>query len=95
MQASLPVHELTKSLGSYGPFIYYVFSCKGKLSRKYDGFVKSPKQEMRLRIVKFIFSKKATKIDKIFTVDLTFTTYCQINGEDLIKFCVLLRKSEL
>ena len=24
--------------------------------------------------LKFIFSKKATKIDKIFTVDLTFTT---------------------
>ena len=24
--------------------------------------------------IKFIFSKKATKIDKIFTVDLTFTT---------------------
>ena len=25
-------------------------------------------------IVKFMFSKKATKIDEIFTVDLTFTT---------------------
>ena len=24
--------------------------------------------------VKFMFSKKATKIDKIFTVDLTFTS---------------------
>ena len=32
--------------------------------------------------IKFIFSKKATKIDKIFTIDLTFTTYRQINGED-------------
>ena len=26
------------------------------------------------RKIKFIFSKKATKIDKIFTIDLTFTT---------------------
>ena len=25
--------------------------------------------------VKFMFSKKATKTDEIFTVDLTFTTY--------------------
>ena len=45
--------------------------------------------------VKFIFSKKATKIDKIFTVDLTLTTYCQIDGEDFVNFCVLLRKHEL
>ena len=25
-------------------------------------------------LVKFVFSKKATKIDEIFTVDLTYTT---------------------
>jgi hypothetical protein len=25
-------------------------------------------------LLKFVFSKKATKIDKIFTVDLTLTT---------------------
>ena len=48
-----------------------------------------------VEIVKFIFSKKATKIDKIFTVNLTFTTYRQINGEDFINFCGLLRKHEL
>ena len=45
--------------------------------------------------LKFMFSKKATKIDKIFTVDLTVTTYCQIDGEDLVHFCGLLRKREL
>ena len=45
--------------------------------------------------LKFMFSKKATKIDKIFTVDLTVTTYCQIDGEDFINFCGLLRKREL
>ena len=42
-----------------------------------------------------MFSKKATKFDKIFTVDLAVTTYCQINAEDFINFCGLLRKYEL
>ena len=42
--------------------------------------------------LKFVFSKKAAKIDEILTVDLTLTTYCQIDGED---FCGLLRKHEL
>ena len=42
-----------------------------------------------------MFSKKATKIDEIFTVDLTVTTYCQIDGEDFVNFCGLLRKREL
>ena len=37
--------------------------------------------------VKFMFSKKAKKIDKIFTGDLTVTTYCQIDGEDFVNFC--------
>ena len=35
---------------------------------------------------KFMFSKNATKIDKIFTVNLTVTTYCQTDGEDLVNF---------
>ena len=46
-------------------------------------------------MVKFMFSKKATKIDKIFNVDLTLTTKCQINGEDFVQFCGLLRKHKL
>ena len=33
-----------------------------------------------------MFSKKATKIDEIFTIDLTLTTYCQIDGEDFFNF---------
>ena len=45
--------------------------------------------------LKFVFSKKATKFDKIFTVDLTLTTYCEIDGEDFVNFCGLLRKNEL
>ena len=42
-----------------------------------------------------MFSKKATKIDEIFTVDLTLTTQRQIEGEDFVKFCGLLKKHEL
>ena len=45
--------------------------------------------------LKFMFSKKATKINEIFTVDLMVTTYCQIEGEDFANFCGLLRKYEL
>ena len=45
--------------------------------------------------IKFVFSKKATKIDEIFTVDLTFTNKGQIDGEDFVNFCGLLRKHEL
>ena len=45
--------------------------------------------------VKFMFSKKVTKIDKIFTVDLTLCCKYQIDGEDFINFCGLLRKLEL
>ena len=42
-----------------------------------------------------MFSKKATKIDEIFTVDLTLTTYCQKDGEDSFNFGGLLRKYKL
>ena len=45
--------------------------------------------------VKFMFSKKAIKIDEIFAVDLTLYGKCQIDGEDLVNFCVLLREHEL
>ena len=38
---------------------------------------------------------KATKIDEIFTVDLTLCSKCQIDGEDFINFCGLLRKHKL
>ena len=46
-------------------------------------------------ILKFMFSKKATKIDEIFTVDLTLCSKCQIDSEDLVNFCGLLRKHVL
>ena len=42
-----------------------------------------------------MFSKKATKIDKIFTVNLKLCSKRHIDGEDLVNFCGLLRKHEL
>ena len=45
--------------------------------------------------LKFMFSEKVTKIDKIFTVNLTVCSNCQIDGEDFVNFCGLLRKHEL
>ena len=45
--------------------------------------------------VKFMFSKKATKFDKIFTSNLTLCSKCQIDGEDFVNFCGLLGKYEL
>ena len=42
-----------------------------------------------------MFSKKATKIDEIFTVDLTLGSKCQIDGEDFANFCGLPRKHKL
>ena len=39
-----------------------------------------------------MFSKKATKIEKIFTVDLTLCSKSQIDGEDFVNLSGLLRK---
>ena len=44
--------------------------------------------------LKFMFSRKATKFDKIFTINLTLCSKCQINHEDSVNFCGLLRKHE-
>ena len=40
-------------------------------------------------LVKFAFPKKATKIDEIFTVNLTLCSTCQIDGEDFFNFTFL------
>ena len=42
-----------------------------------------------------MFSKKETKIDEIFTFDLTLCSKRQIDSEDFINFRGLLRKYEL
>ena len=41
---------------------------------------------IKQEVVKFLFSNKAKKINEIFTVDLTVTIYCQIDGEVLSIF---------
>ena len=50
---------------------------------------------MKNNLLNITFSEKVTKIDKIFFVDLTVTTYCQIDSEDFVNLCGLLRKREL
>ena len=42
-----------------------------------------------------MFSKKATKIEEIFTVDLTLCSKCQIDDGDFVNFCGILRRHEL
>ena len=37
-------------------------------------------------LLKFMFSKKATKFDKIFSIDLMLCSNCQIDGEDFVAF---------
>ena len=46
-------------------------------------------------LIKFMFSQKASKIDEIFTVDLTLCSKRQIDGEGFVNFRGLLRKYEL
>ena len=48
-----------------------------------------------LNLLKIVSSEKATKVDEIFNVDLTLTTYFQIDGEDFSIFYGLLRKYKL
>ena len=45
--------------------------------------------------LKFTFSEKATKIEKIFTINLTVWNNRQIDDEDFVNFCGLPRKHEL
>ena len=54
--------------------------------------IETPVRVAMKHIVKFMFSKKATKIDKIFTIDLTLCSKGQIYGEDFVNFRGLLRK---
>ena len=42
----------------------------------------------KLSCLKFMCSKKATKIDEIFSIDLTVCSKCQIDSEDFVNFLV-------
>ena len=57
--------------------------------------VSEKRTERKTERPKFMFSKKATKIGELFTVDLTSCSKCQIDSEDFVDFCGLLRKQEL
>ena len=46
-------------------------------------------------LVKFTFSEQATKMNKIFTVNLTVSSNCQINGEDFVIFVAFLENMNL
>ena len=46
-------------------------------------------------MLKSMFSKKVTKIDEIFTIDLTLCSKRQIEVEDFVDFRGLPRKYEL
>ena len=46
-------------------------------------------------VTSFTFSEKATKIEKIFTVNLTVFSNLQIDDEDFVNFCGLFRKHEV
>ena len=48
----------------------------------------------QILFLKFMFSKKATKIDKMFILDLTLSSKDQIYGGDFVNFCGLLKKLE-
>ena len=82
-------------------FVNLMETCFEK--HRYESFHKTTKKwyrnslrkNIQMLYLKFMFYKKATKFDKIFTVALTFCSKCQIDGEDFIHFCGLLRKYEL
>ena len=57
---------------------------------------KQARRDLNKTSLKFVFSKKATEIEKkIFIDNLTVCSKCQIDDEELAEFCGLLRKHEL
>ena len=79
---------------SFKNFKFQIFLSRRKLNVSilvWSISVGPPKEPL----LKFVFSKKAIKIDDIFTVDLTLSSKCQIDGEDFINFYGLLRKHKL
>ena len=58
-------------------------------------FVLQKAQKIFAKCIKDHVFKMAPKIDEIFTTDLTLRSKGQIDGEDFMNFCGLLRKHEL
>ena len=87
-------------LSSYYYCIYYGRWFTTDVSRQSQLFSKKniyffQRKSLNSNFYLFMFSKKATKNYKIFTVDLTLCSNCQIDGEDFVDFWCLLRKHEL
>ena len=64
------------------PYKWGVVSTLGWVLRIFHAvnkYMKTAGKVFFFHLLKFIFSKKATKIDEIFTVNLTFTKYIASN----------------
>ena len=82
----------TNSLGKSSELKLHCFCLYNAYSMPKDIYSVGWTTSMRFKVYVF---KKATKFDEIFTVDLTLCSKCQIDGEDFVNFCGLLRKHEL
>ena len=72
-----------------------IYSVKSKHKNFHNKYIQNSNFKHQPRTLKFTYSEKATKIDKTFTVNLTICSNRQIDGEDFVNFCGLLRKHEL
>ena len=78
----------------YGYCVYslniHIMSCPSKVPFKF------PLHEVKIDCMYRVLLKfRQHKLKKIFTVNLTFTIWCQIINEYFVNFCGLLRKYEL
>ena len=91
----LMTKQILESTGSNSSSLIVIdYIQKGWVIRQ--GIFPSSKNDPNYRHLKFTFSEKATKIYKIFTINLTVcTSNRQINGEGFVIFCGLLREHEL
>ena len=70
--------------------------CYHTLSHGLHTRIAQLRNERYFLLLKFMSSKKASKIEEIFTVDSSLCiNKCQIDGEGFFNFCGLLRKHEL
>ena len=89
-----PISKITNEQKERGVSFYWVARVNFDSSLRKIQFSVNNGGQQQYIWVKFMFSKKATKMDKIFTVDLTLCSKRQIDGEDFINFCGLLGKHE-
>ena len=85
--------DLVFLLSNFLTFVLFIlflfFSCSVLLHDQLLSF------QLWVTKVKVHVFQEGQKIDKIFTVDLTLGSKCQIDDEDFVNFCDVLRKYEL